>query len=92
MIRSFRHSGLKNFFLTGSKAGIQPDHATKLRLQLFRLDSARSPEDMNASGWKLHPLHGKLEGHWSVRVNGNWRLTFRFDGNDATIVDYTDYH
>jgi toxin HigB-1 len=92
MIRSFRHSGLKNFFLTGSKAGIQPDHATKLRLQLFRLDSARNPEDMNASGWKLHPLHGKLEGHWSVRVNGNWRLTFRFDGNDATIVDYTDYH
>lgn len=92
MIVSFRHSGLKAFFLTGSKAGIRPDHAVKLKLLLFRLDSARKPEDMNAAGWHLHPLRGKLEGHWSVRVNGNWRLTFRFDGTDATVVYYMDYH
>jgi proteic killer suppression protein len=92
VIASFRHRGLKEFFLTGSKAGIRPDHAAKLKLQLFRLDSARKPEDMNAPGWHLHPLYGKLEGHWSVRVNGNWRLTFRFDGVDATVVDYMEYH
>jgi len=48
--------------------------------------------DMGADGWNLHPLHGELRGHWSVKVNGNWRLTFRFDGEDAILVDYQDYH
>ena len=92
MIRDFRHSGLEKFFLTGSKAGIRPEHASKLRVQLFRLDSARNAQDMNAEGWRLHELQGKMAGHWSVRVNANWRLTFRFDDGHATVVDYQDYH
>ena len=92
MIRSFRHAGIEKFFRTGSKAGIQPSHAAKLSIQLFALNRARSPFDMNAPGWHLHPLHGNLEGHWSVRVNGNWRLTFVFEGEDAILVDYQDYH
>jgi len=92
MIKSFRHKGAQSFFETGSKAGIQPSHATRLRLQLTRLDDAISPQDMNAPGWKLHPLTGQLAGHWSVTVNGNWRLTFRFEGTDAVLVDYQDYH
>ena len=92
MIRNFRHRGLEKFYLTGSKAGIQPEHAARLRLQLFRLDSARNPQDMNADGWRLHELRGTMAGHWSVRVSANWRMTFRFDGVDATVVDYQDYH
>jgi len=92
VIRSFRHSWIEKFFLTGSKAGIQPSHAGKLNLQLTTLNRARSPVDMGADGWNLHPLHGELRGHWSVKVNGNWRLTFRFDGEDAILVDYRDYH
>lgn len=56
------------------------------------LNVATQPGDMNAPGWNLHPLHGDLEGHGSVKVNGNWRLTFTFDGQDAILVDYTDYH
>ncbi len=47
---------------------------------------------MNLPGWKLHPLKGSLAGHWAVSVSGNWRLTFRFDGTDAVLVDYQDYH
>jgi proteic killer suppression protein len=47
---------------------------------------------MNAPGWRLHTLRGELEGHWSVDVSGNWRLTFAFEGEDATLVDYQDYH
>ena len=47
---------------------------------------------MGAPGWKLHPLLGDLKGHWSVKVNGNWRLTFRFEGEDVVLVDYQDYH
>lgn len=92
MIKSFEHKGLQAFFETGSKAGIQPHHAPKLARQLARLSAAKVPEDMNLPGWRLHPLVGSLTGHYSVSVNGNWRLTFRFDGADAVLVDYQDYH
>lgn len=92
MIRSFRHAGLAAFYRTGSKAGIQPHHAPRLRLLLTALDAARSAQDMGAPAWRLHPLSGRLAGHWSVWVNGNWRLTFRFNGADAELVDYQDYH
>jgi proteic killer suppression protein len=92
VIKTFRHKGIELFFRTGSKAKIQTAHAERLRKQLFALDNARSAKDMNAPGWRLHPLHGKLEGHWSVTVSGNWRLTFAFEGPDAVLVDYQDYH
>lgn len=92
VIRSFRHAGIEQFFRTGSKAGIQPKHAAKLAIQLFALNRAKSAMDMNASGWVLHPLKGELQNHWAVRVSGNWRLTFAFDGEDAVLVDYQDYH
>lgn len=92
MIKTFRHKGLQAFFETGSKAGIQPSHAARLRRQLTRLDLAKAAEDMNVPGWGLHPLTGNLAGHYSVTVNGNWRLTFAFEGGDAVLVDYQDYH
>ena len=92
MIRSFRHAGLEKFFKTGSKAGIQPAHAKKLRLQLEALNRARVPRDMGITAWHLHPLSGELAGHWAVKVNGNWRMIFAFDGEDAILVDYLDYH
>jgi proteic killer suppression protein len=92
MIKSFRHKGVKRFFLTGSTAGIQANHAGRLRRQLQRLDVARKPQDMNVPGWKLHGLKGNLAGCWSVWVSGNWRLTFAFESEDAILVDYQDYH
>lgn len=92
MVKSFRHKGLQTFFETGSKAGIQPHHAARLRRQLARLDMAQAPADMNVPGWGLHALVGNLAGHYAVSVSGNWRLTFGFDGKDAVHVDYCDYH
>lgn len=92
MIRSYRHKGLQRFADTGSKSGIQPSHAKRLRNLLTALDAANGPSDMNAPAYALHPLHGELEGHWAVRVSGNWRLTFTFEGEDAVLVDYQDYH
>jgi proteic killer suppression protein len=92
MIRSFRHAGLEKFFNTGSKAGIQPAHARKLAIQLGTLNLARNSAAMDVSGWDLHPLKGDLVNHWSVKVNANWRITFRFEGEDAILVDYQDYH
>lgn len=92
MIRSFKHKGIERFFRSGSKAGIQPKHAKRLRVQLGRLDTASSAEDMNLPGWKWHSLGHDLAGHWAVSVDENWRLTFTFEGGDAVLVDYQDYH
>jgi proteic killer suppression protein len=47
---------------------------------------------MDVAGWNFHPLKGSLAGHWSVKVNGNWRMIFAFEGSDAILVDYLDYH
>ena len=92
MIRSFAHKGLEKFFLTGSKAGIQPAHAGKLSRQLAILNVAKDAGEMDIPGWRLHRLSGRDAGRWSVWVNGNWRLTFRFVGEDAELVGYQDYH
>lgn len=92
MIRSFRHKGVEKFFKNGSKAGIQPKHAAKLNELLTVLNIATRPEQMNVPTWQWHALTGNLEGHWVVSVNGNWRLTFTFDGEDAVLIDYQDYH
>jgi toxin HigB-1 len=92
VIKSFRHDGLERYFRDGSKAGIQPKHAKKLSLLLLRLDGATGAADMNLPGWQWHSLHDDLAGHWAVSVNGNWRLTFTFEGSDAILVDYQDYH
>jgi proteic killer suppression protein len=92
MIKTFRHKGLQAFFETGSKAGIQPKHAPRLSNQLDQLNAAKSADDMNLPGWRLHKLSGDLADHWSVWVNGNWRMTFTFEGLDAILVDYQDYH
>ena len=92
MIKSFRHKGLAKFFETGSRAGIQPAHSKRLRMQLTALDTATVIEDMDIPGFGLHPLKGRDKGRWSIWVNGNWRVTFEFDGGDAHILDYEDYH
>ncbi len=92
MIQSSAHKGLEAIFATGSKAGIQPTHAPRLRRQLAQLNQAAAPGDMNLPGWKLHPLKGELAGHRSVWVNGNWRSTLKFESDHAAIVDYQDCH
>ena len=92
MIKSFKHKGLKLFFETGSTRGINAQHAGKLERILDRLDASARPQDMNLPGYKLHKLIGDKSGAWSVWVNGNWRVTFYFEGSDAILVDYQDYH
>lgn len=92
MIRTFRHPGIEKFFRTGSKAGIQSKHEARLRIQLTTLNLASTPLDMNRDGWNWRKLKGDLKGHWSVSVSGNWRLTFTFEGENAILVDYQDYH
>ncbi|MCP4471453.1 MAG: peptidase [Gammaproteobacteria bacterium] len=92
MIRSFKHKGLEKYFAKGTGSGIQSAHSKRLRLILGRLNASMSPQDMDLPGLYLHQLRGKFRGRWSIRVSGNWRVTFKFVGPDAVDVDYEDYH
>ena len=92
MIKTFKHKGLKKFFETGSKAGIQAKHDRKLRMQLAAIDTATIIDDVDLPGFKLHPLKGDRDGTWSITVNGNWRVTFEFVDGNAYILNYEDYH
>jgi len=92
MLRSFKHKGLERFFVKGTKSGIQAKHASRLRLILGRLNASTIPRDMDLPGLGLHSLSGNKSGIWSVKVSGNWRVTFRFVDGHAEIVNYEDYH
>ena len=92
MIKSFRHKGLRRFYITGSKSGIQAKHASRLRLQLAALDTAQTIGDMDIPGYRLHTLKGSRKRRWSIWVSGNWRLTFEFIDGNAHVLDYEDYH
>jgi proteic killer suppression protein len=63
-----------------------------LQLILTALDCARRPADMDAPGWRLHALHGDLQGFHAVTVGANWRVIFRFEAGNAHDVGYVDYH
>jgi len=92
MIISFQHKGLRKFYETGSKQGIVAAHETRLQMILAALDVAEVSDELDLPAFSLHPLKGNLKDFWSIKVNGNWRLIFRFKGNDVELLDYLDYH
>jgi proteic killer suppression protein len=92
VIVSFRHKGLESLYRNGSKKGVQAAHVPKLLRILSALDVAQAPEDLAIPSFRTHPLKGDLAGYWSIWVNGNWRVTFRFVDDDIELVDYQDYH
>ena len=92
MIKSWKHKGLRIFFQSSVTSGIQTKHRTKLKIILQLLDAAVQPKDIDLPGMRFHSLNGDLKDHYSVTVNANWRIVFSFDGKDAILVDYLDYH
>ena len=92
MILGFRHKGLEGLFRRGDRQRVSPALLDKVRRVLARLDEAAEPGDMRLPGFGLHPLRGKLAGYWAVAVSGNWRVVFRFEGQDVRDVDLVDYH
>ena len=92
-IASFRHKGLKRLYETGSRRGVRPDLVAKVENILHAIEQAQRVEQIGLfPGWKLHPLKGGRTGEWSVWVTGNYRLTFRVDGEDVRELDLEDYH
>ena len=92
MIVSYRHKGLERYATQGDRSKLQQKHIAKIRLILTRLDAATSPEQLNQPGSNFHSLKGDLSGFYAVKVSGNWRVIFRFEGENAADVDYIDYH
>jgi proteic killer suppression protein len=92
MIVSFKHRGLEKFFESGTLRGIQSTQANRIRMILARLNAATSAQDMNLPGLALHELTGQRQRTWSVKVSGNWRITFIFEGVDVYNVNLEDYH
>jgi proteic killer suppression protein len=92
VIAGFRHKGLERLYREGSKKGVQAAHVPELLRILSLLDVAQGPDDLTIPDFRTHQLTGDLAGHWSIWVNGNWRITFRFIDNDVELVDYQDCH
>ena len=92
MIQSFKHKGLKSFYLDGTKKGVQPKHAERIADILDRLEASAEIGDMSFPGSNLHLLEPKQENRWAVSVSGAWRITFVFERGDAYELDYEQYH
>lgn len=92
MIKNILHKGLKKFYSTGDITGIKKSHTKKLRFILARLESIHKPEDMLLPGFDFHKLIGNRKGQYSVTVQKNWRVVFKFDDTDAYDVNLEDYH
>jgi proteic killer suppression protein len=92
MIQNFRHKGLKKFFESGISTGVSPQHVPRLRGILALLETAETIDDMDLAGLNLHGLKGERKGTWSVKVSGNWRVTFKITQGDVFDVNYEDYH
>ncbi len=91
MIKSFRHKGLRDLFLTGKSAKVAAALEQGCLVRLDALDRATRPEDMNVPGFNFHGLRGRPK-RYSVHVNGPWCVTFSFADGDAHGVDLEQYH
>jgi proteic killer suppression protein len=92
MIRTVRHKGLAALHEKGQTRGVRQSHVKRLRQILALLNTAKTIDDMDLPGMKLHPLRGRLAGFFGVTVSGNWRVIFRFENSEALDIDYLDYH
>ena len=92
MIRTFRHRGLKRLHEKGDSSKLRADQAERIAIALADLHAAKTPQDVDLPGYRLHPLKGDRKGFWSIWISANWRIIFRFRDGDAYDVELIDYH
>ena len=92
MILRFRHKGLERLFATGNASEVSTQHLRRIHLILAQLNAAQTPDAMNAPGLRFHALRGDRHEQFAVSVSGNWRIVFSFEGENATDIDFVDYH
>ena len=87
-----RHKALRTFYETDDPRGLLPELVSRIRRILTGLQRAVRPGELDFPGYRLHQLSGDRVGFWSMCVNSNWRIIFRFENGEATHVDLVDYH
>ena len=94
MIQSFKYKGLRLLWEQGDSSKLPADQANRIERMLEIIDTAQQvPEDFGVfQNWNIHKLSGELREYWSIKVNKNYRIIFRFDGQHAYDLDYIDYH
>ncbi|ODS95932.1 MAG: plasmid maintenance system killer [Lautropia sp. SCN 69-89] len=93
MIRSFADPETERFFGTGRAARMPPEIRRRAAMRLGQLNAATRIDDLRMPpSNRLEALKGDRAGQWSVRINDQWRLCFRFEDGDAFDVEIVDYH
>jgi toxin HigB-1 len=93
VIKNFANTETERLFATGKSRRLPPDILRRVVKRLTQLDAATMVEDLRIPpSNRLEPLGGNRSGQWSVRINDQWRLCFRFVGGDALDVEIVDYH
>lgn len=92
IIRTFRHRGLKRLHERADPSKLRADQVERIGIALADLNAAKTVQDLNLPGYRLHALKGDKKGFWSISISGNWRIIFRLEDGDALDVDLVDYH
>ena len=92
MIKNFKHKGLKKLFIEGESNKINPDHKRKIKRLMLWLNNIHEINDVGNPNFGLHRIKGELDGLYSIKVSGNYRLVFGFSNGDVFDLDYIDYH
>ena len=92
MIKNIRHRGLKELFNTGSSRRIGQRYKERAIRKLDALNQAVTPQELNIPGFDFHKLENTNPERYSIHVNGNYCITFGWDGDNAIDVDFEDYH
>ena len=92
MIASFSSRALKQFWERGDESRLPAQSVTKIGMVLDALDAATRPRDVDLPGFGFHALKGDRRGQYAVTITCNWRITFRWLGEDAIDVGFEDYH
>jgi toxin HigB-1 len=93
VIQSFVDSETERFYKTGRTRHFPPDIRTRAAMRLTQLNAATRIDDLKSPpSNQLEALKGNRKGQWSIRINDQWRVCFRFARGDAFDVEIVDYH
>jgi toxin HigB-1 len=93
MIRTFATTETERFFATGKSRRLPPAILKRAAMRLIQLNAATRIEDLRLPpSNRLEALADDRIGQWSIRINDQWRVCFRFEGGDAYEVEIIDYH
>jgi proteic killer suppression protein len=93
VIKTFADKQTRDLFVTGASGKFPPDVFRRAARKLEYVHLATSLEDLKVPpGNRLHALSGDRKGQYSISINGQWRICFRFSDGDAYDVEVCDYH